>query len=64
MFAAPPGRGISAPYTGNGYGHEAAAVAEAVARGQREHYLMPLAESVEIMGLIDLARAQWREQGS
>lgn len=55
----PPGRGIAARYRGNGYGHEAQAVATAVAAGQTEHPLMPLDESVEIMAIIDAARAQW-----
>jgi predicted dehydrogenase len=59
-FAIPPGRGISAPFSGNGYGYEAQAVAEAVSQGLTEHPLMPLQESVEIMGLIDEARAQFR----
>lgn len=58
-FLKPPGRDLSAPFAGNGYGHEALAVAGAVRQGWREHPLMPLAESVEIMGLVDRARAQW-----
>ena len=60
-FVKPPGQGISAPFAGNGYGHEAEAVAEAVRAGRTEHAAMPLEESVEIMGLIDRARASWRE---
>ena len=55
----PPGRALRAPYAGNGYGHQAAAVAAAVRAGETECALMPLAESVEIMGLIDRARAAW-----
>lgn len=58
-FLRPPGQGISAPFAGNGYGHEAAALAEAVRAGRREHPAMPLAESVEIMALVDQARAAW-----
>ena len=53
------GRRIVARYTGNGYGHQARAVADAVAGGLLEHPVMPLAESVEIMDLVDRARACW-----
>lgn len=56
-FLRPPGRTISHPFTGNGYGHEAAALAEAVARGLGESPVMPVSESVELMEWIDRARA-------
>lgn len=61
-FLKPPGKGLYAPFKGNGYGHEAEAVAQAVRAGQGEHSAMPLAESVEIMGLIDQARAAWGQR--
>lgn len=47
------------PLVGNGYNYEAAAVAEALGRGEREHPLMPLDESVALMGIMDELRAQW-----
>lgn len=51
---------IRAPYAGNGYGHEAAEVARCLTAGLTESPLMPLAESVEVLALIDAARAQIR----
>lgn len=62
-FLRPPGQGVAAPFAGNGYGHEAASLAEAVRAGRTEHALMPLAESVEIMALVDQARAAWGAGG-
>ncbi|WEV76950.1 Gfo/Idh/MocA family oxidoreductase [Janibacter cremeus] len=59
----PTGRGISARFSGNGYGHEAHAVAHAVTQGWIEHPVMPLAESIELMETIDRARAQWWKKG-
>lgn len=44
---------------GNGYNYQAAAVAEALARGEREHPVMPLNESLALMGVMDELRAQW-----
>ena len=55
----PGGTALRAPYAGNGYGHQVAAVEAALAEGRTESPFMPLDESVEIMGLIDAARAQW-----
>lgn len=55
----PGGRRIMAPYAGTGYGHQIAAVHAALAAGATESPVMPLAESVEIMGLVDAARAAW-----
>ncbi len=52
------GRRISAPFAGNGYVHEALELMRAVAAGEDESTVMPLAESVAIMGLLDAARAQ------
>lgn len=54
------GRVIRAPFAGNGYHYEAAAVARARAAGETVSALMPLSESVEIMAAIDAARAQFR----
>ena len=51
------GRSITARYDGNGYHYEAKAVMDAVAAGDTEHSLMPLDESVEIMQILDRARA-------
>lgn len=56
------GRGqthLRAPFSGNGYHHQAQAVIQAVAAGQSEEPNMPLAQSIEIMDLIDAARAQY-----
>ncbi|WP_371743955.1 Gfo/Idh/MocA family protein [Mangrovicoccus sp. HB161399] len=60
-FAKPPGQGIPAPFAGNGYGHEAEAVAQAVRAGQGERALMPLSERVEIMELADRALQLMRD---
>lgn len=46
------------PVRGNGYGHEALALMEAVAAGRTEAARMPLDQSVEILRLVDEARAQ------
>lgn len=56
-FLRPPGTGLFSPFSGNGYGHEAAAVAAAVRAGQTGSPIMPLDESIEIARLIDHARA-------
>lgn len=48
-----------APYAGNGYHYEAAEVAACLARGQTQSALMPLDQSIQIMELIDQARAQF-----
>lgn len=56
------GRGqtkISAPFAGNGYHYQALAVMEAAAQGRTEAPLMPLAQSIEIMEIIERARAGW-----
>jgi predicted dehydrogenase len=55
----PGGRRLAAPYAGTGYGHQLQAVMAALAAGETESPLMPLAESVEIMGLVDAARDRW-----
>ena len=46
--------------TGNGYGHQAAEVARALAAGKLQSPLLPLADSVEVLRLIDQARNQMR----
>lgn len=50
---------LHAPFAGNGYRHQALAVAEALSRGETEHALMPLDESIEILALVDRARGEW-----
>ncbi|MFS4437715.1 Gfo/Idh/MocA family protein [Paracoccaceae bacterium GXU_MW_L88] len=55
----PGGSAINAPYAGNGYGHEADAVAEALEKGVTAHQTLPLEETVEIMKLVDQAKATW-----
>ena len=55
------GRGrqrIRAPFAGNGYHYQAEAVRQAVAAGQTGSALMPLAESLEIMAIVEAALAQ------
>lgn len=53
--AAAPGQRLAAPYAGNGYGAEAAEVQRCIAAGLIESPLMPLADSIELARLIDLA---------
>ncbi|MEL6767017.1 MAG: Gfo/Idh/MocA family oxidoreductase [Pseudomonadota bacterium] len=48
---------ITARFEGNGYQYQAAALAAAVREGQGESSIMPLDESIEIMALVDRARA-------
>lgn len=50
---------IKAPFQGNGYHYQVAAVADAVAAGQTECPDLPLSDSIRIMTLIDAARAEW-----
>lgn len=50
------------PYAGNGYGHEADEVARALREGRTESALMPLGDSIEVLRLIDRARAILREK--
>lgn len=56
-----PGRDperVVRPYLGNGYGHEAIAVAESVRAGKTEHPVMPWAESLAILRTMDRVRDQ------
>jgi predicted dehydrogenase len=50
-------RVIARPYAGNGYHYEAAELADCLAAGRGESARMPLDDSVEILALIDAARA-------
>lgn len=59
LRAARKARRLAAPFAGNGYRHQALAVAEALSRGETEHALMPLDESIEILALVDRARDNW-----
>jgi predicted dehydrogenase len=47
------------PFEGNGYGHEAAEVMHCVRSGRLESDVMPLDETLQIMGTMDQIRAQW-----
>lgn len=46
-------------YAGNGYHYEAEEVMRAVASGATESQIMPLDESIEVMDILDAARADW-----
>jgi predicted dehydrogenase len=48
-----------APYTGNGYYHEAAAVMADLRMGKLENDLIPLDETLAIIKTLDQIRAQW-----
>ena len=50
---------LNFPITGSGYGYQVIAMLEALRRGEREHPVMPLAESVSVMETMDACRAQW-----
>lgn len=54
------GKPVVSYYRGNGFNHEADALMAAVAAGATESEQMPLAESLEIMAIIDKARAAWQ----
>lgn len=47
-------------YRGNGFHYEAEALMRGVAAGAVESDVMPLAESLEIMGVVDKARTTWQ----
>ena len=53
------GAAIRAPLRGSGYQYQLAEVMACVRRGATGSDLMPLAESVEILEVIDAARGQW-----
>lgn len=50
---------VHLPLVGNGYNYEAEAVMECLRSGKTECDLMPLDDSVALMGILDTARAQW-----
>jgi predicted dehydrogenase len=56
------GKPVAGYYRGNGFNYEADALMAAVGAGATESALMPLEETLEIMTIIDKARAAW--QGS
>ncbi len=53
----PRPRRLAARLAGNGYGHEAEELMDCVARGALTSDIMPLQQSVEIMEIVDRARA-------
>ena len=53
-----PFKCIRKKYSGNGYGHEADAAMQAIRSGLKEHPLMPLADSLHVMKLMDQLRIQ------
>jgi predicted dehydrogenase len=53
------GRAIRAELRGSGYQYEAAEVMERVRLGATASEVMPMSESIEILEVIDMARAQW-----
>ena len=55
------GTRVARHFRGNGFHYEADALMTAVAEGRLESERMPLDESVEIMTLVDRARAAWEE---
>lgn len=53
------GKAVTSYYRGNGFNYEADALMQGVAAGATESGLMPLDESLEIMTIIDKAKAAW-----
>lgn len=53
------GRRLRHPYAGNGYHYQAEEVRTRIAAGERESAIMPLAESLHIVEVMERARAQW-----
>jgi predicted dehydrogenase len=47
------------PFAGNGYNYQAEAVMECIRTGKMECPIMSLDDTIAIMGILDLARAQW-----
>jgi hypothetical protein len=50
---------VEFPFAGNGYQFEAAEVMMALRAGKVESDVMPLDETLSIMGTLDAIRAQW-----
>jgi len=51
---------LHAPFEGNGYRYEAREVMEALAKGRTESELMPLDESIDLIGVVDRAQRIWQ----
>lgn len=56
------GRSVIHRYRGNGFYHEAAAVMEGVAKGATESEVLPLDETLEVIRVLDRARAMFRSE--
>ena len=54
-----PDERFDLPFTGNGYNYEAIEVGRCLRAGELESSVMPLAETVSILRMMDTARAQW-----
>jgi len=54
-----PDERFDLPFTGNGYNYEAIEVGRCLRAGELESSVMPLAETLSIMRMMDTARAQW-----
>jgi predicted dehydrogenase len=52
-------RRVKMPYLGNGYAHEVIETHECLRAGRTESAIMPLDESVRMMGLMDDLRQRW-----
>lgn len=51
---------FNVPINGNGYHYQIAAVSDAVRRGLIQHPLMPLADTIACLDIMDRLRSQWR----
>ena len=47
------------PFEGNGYNYEAVEVANCVRAGKTESEVIPLDESIAVVGTLDEIRSQW-----
>jgi predicted dehydrogenase len=56
-------QGVLRAYAGNGYHYEAAEVMAGVRSGERESRIMPLAESLMLVAVMERARAGWQAAG-
>ena len=56
------GQKIIAPYAGNGYHYQADMVAQCLKRQEHSCVVMPMAQSVEVMRIIDAARAEFTDR--
>jgi predicted dehydrogenase len=54
-----PDEVISLPFTGNGYNYEAEEVGRCLRAGALESSIMPHAETISIMRMMDAVRAEW-----